>query len=213
MESDKTNIALTTVTIFIAFTILSVSFLRIATPTYTYNSTSYAYSPMVLSEKVETEVMPEKVDYQLAYQGKIGPDNPLWYAKAVRDRARYILAFNPTKKAELNLLYADKRLNSSIELFKNNKPDLGLITLTKAEKYLESAELQMTDDSELYKKIGLSSLKHREVIENEILPITPEDLRPQVIKTLNYSKEVYTKVKEHMFLKGLVPPANPFDSN
>jgi hypothetical protein len=206
MESDKTNIALTTVTIFIAFAILSISFLRIATPTYTY-------SPMVLSEKIETEVMPEKIDYQLAYQGKIGPDNPLWYAKAVRDRARYMVTFNSTKKAELNLLYADKRLNSSIELFKNNKPDLGLITLTKAEKYLESAELQMTDDNELYKKIGLSSLKHREVIENEILPITPEDLRPQVIKTLNYSKEVYIKVKEHMLSKGLVPPTNPFDSN
>ncbi len=206
MESDKTNIALTTVTIFIAFAILSISFLRIATPTYTY-------SPMVLSEKVENEVILDKVDYQLAYQGKIGPDNPLWYAKAVRDRARYMLALNPTKKAELNLLYADKRLNSSIELFKNNKPDLGLITLTKAEKYLESAELQMTDDNELYKKIGLSSLKHREVIENEILPITPEDLRPQVIKTLNYSKEVYLKVKEHMLSKGMVPPSNPFESN
>lgn len=205
METTKTNIALTTVTIFIAFAILSISFLRIATPTYTY-------SPMVLSEKVEAESNIQ-VDYQLAYQGKIGPDNPLWYVKAVRDRARYILTFNPTKKAELNLLYADKRLNASIELFKNNKPDLGLITLTKAEKYLESAELQMTDDNELYKKIGLSSLKHREVIENEILPITPEDLRPQVIKTLSYSKDVYVKVKDHMLLKGLVPPTNPFDSN
>lgn len=206
METDKGNVTLTAVTILIAFAILSISFLRIATPTYTY-------SPMVLSEKVENEVIPDKVDYQLAYQGKIGPDNPLWYAKAVRDRARYMLALNPTKKAELNLLYADKRLNSSIELFKNNKPDLGLITLTKAEKYLESAELQMTDDNELYKKIGLSSLKHREVIENEILPITPEDLRPQVIKTLNYSKEVYIKVKEHMLSKGMVPPSNPFESN
>jgi len=205
MKTDKGNIALTTVTIFTAFAILSISFLRIATPTYTY-------SPMVLSEKVEAESN-IKIDYQLAYQGKIGPDNPLWYAKAIRDRVWYTMTFNPDKKAELYLLFSDKRLNSSIELFKNNKPDLGLITLTKAEKYLESAELQMADDGELYKKIGLSSLKHREVIENEILPITPEDLRPQVIKTLNYSKEVYTKVKEHMLSKGLVPPVNPFDSN
>ncbi len=193
-------------TIFTAFAILSVSFLRIATPTYTY-------SPMVLSEKIDSEVVQNKIDYQLSYQGKIGPDNALWYVKAMRDRALYTITFNPTKKAELNLLYADKRLNSSIELFKNNKPDLGLITLTKAEKYLESAELQMTDDGELYKKIGLSSLKHREVVEDEILPITPEDLRPQVIKTSAISKEVYTKVKEHMLSKGLVPPVNPFDSN
>ncbi len=212
MELDKGNIALTVVTIFTAFAILSVSFLRIATPTYTYNFTSYAYSPMVLSEKVESESN-IKVDYQLAYQGKIGPDNPLWYAKAIRDRVWYTLTFNPDKKAKLHLLFSDKRLNSSLELFKENKPDLGLITLTKAEKYLESAELQMTDDNELYKKIGLSSLKHREVIENEILPNTPEDLKPQVIKTQNYSKEVYTKVKEHMLSKGLVPPTNPFDSN
>ncbi|MFZ3301663.1 MAG: DUF5667 domain-containing protein [Microgenomates group bacterium] len=205
MDKEKGNIALTTVTIFIAFTILSVSFLRIATPTYTY-------SPMVLSEKVEAESN-VKIDYQLAYPGKVGPDNPLWYAKAIRDRVWYTLTFNKDKKAELYLLFSDKRLNSSIELFKNNKPDLGLITLTKAEKYLELAELGMAEDTELYKKIGLSSLKHREVIENEILPITPEDLRPQVIKTLSYSKETYTKVKEHMLSKGMVPPTNPFDSN
>lgn len=203
---SKGEIAGVCATIFTAFAILSVSFLRIATPTYTY-------SPMVLSEKIDSEVVQNKIDYHLSYQGKIGPDNALWYVKAMRDRAMYTLTFNPTKKAELNLLYADKRLNSALLLFQNNKPDLGLITLTKAEKYLESAELQMTEDGELYKKIGLSSLKHREVIENEILPITPEDLRPQVIKTSAISKEVYTKVKEHMLSKGLVPPVNPFDSN
>lgn len=202
---SKGEIAGICATIFTAFAILSVSFLRIATPTYTY-------SPMVLSEKVESESS-VKVDYQLAFQGKIGPDNPLWYAKAIRDRVWYTMTFNPDKKAELNLLFSDKRLNSSLELFKENKPDLGLITLTKAEKYLESAELKMNEDDDLYRKIGLASLKHREVIENEILPITPEDLRPQVIKTLNYSKEVYTKVKEHMLSKGLVPPVNPFDTN
>lgn len=204
-KKSKGEIAGICATILTAFAILSVSFLRIATPTYTY-------SPMVLSEKVESERV-IKIDYQLSYQGKIGPDSPLWYAKAVRDRAWYMLTFNPTKKAELNLLFADKRLSSALTLFQNNKPDLGLITLTKAEKYLESAELQMADDNELYKKIGLSSLKHREVIENEILPITPEDLRPQVIKTSAISKEVYTKVKEHMLSKGLVPPVNPFDTN
>lgn len=202
---SKGEIAGVCATVFVAFAILSVSFLRIATPTYTY-------SPMVLSEKVESE-SGVKVDYQLAYPGKVGPDNPLWYAKAVRDRAWYMLTFNPNKKSELNLLFSDKRLNSSIELFKNNKPDLGLITLTKAEKYLETAELQMTEDTDFYKKIGLSSLKHREVIENDILPITPEDLRPQVIKTLDYSKSVYQKVSEHMLSKGLVPPVNPFKTN
>lgn len=209
---SKGEIAGICATILTAFAILSVSFLRIATPTYTY-------SPMVLSEKVDSESA-IKVDYQLAYPGKINPDNPLWYAKAIRDRVWLTFTFKTNKKAEVSLLFADKRLGSALNLFENNKPDLGLITLTKAEKYLETAELQMTSDDDFYaeripnyKKIGLASLKHREVIENEIIPITPEDLRPQVIKTLNYSKGVYTKVKEHMFSKGLVPPVNPFDTN
>lgn len=205
MENDKGNIALTVVTIFIAFSVLSVSFLRIATPTYTY-------SPMVLSEKTEVENGID-VDYQLAYPGKVGPDNPIWYAKAIRDRVLYIATFDSNRKAELNLLFADKRLSSSYDLFKNNKPDLGLVTLTKAEKYLELSEAELSDDVDLYKKIGLSALKHREVIEDQILPIAPEDLRPEIIKTLRYSKEVYTKVKEKMTSKGLVPPVSPFETN
>lgn len=190
------------ITIFVAFVILSASVLKTASP-------KYAYSPMVLSEKIENED-DVQIDYVLAYPGKINPDNPLWYLKAARDRVWHTITFNPDKKAEIYLLFADKRLNSSIELFKNNKPDLGLITLTKAEKYLELAESTMKEDLDFYKKIGLSSLKHREVIENEILPITPEDLRPAVIKSEDYSKEVYKKVREHMLTNGLVPPANPF---
>ncbi len=190
------------ITIVVAFVILSASVLKTASP-------KYAYSPMVLSEKVENE-NGIQIDYILAFPGKVNPDHPLWYLKAARDKVWSSITLNPDKKAELYLLFADKRLNSSIELFKKNKPDLGLITLTKAEKYLELSEATMQEDYDFYKKIGLSSLKHREVIENEILPITPEDLRPAVIKTEDYSKEVYKKVREHMLSKGLVPPSNPF---
>lgn len=193
----------TLVTIIFAFLILSVSVLRCATP-------KIAYSPMVLSEKVESN-NPPAVDYLLAFPGKIGPDNPLWYAKVIRDKAWYLITFNPSKKSELNLLFADKRLNSSILLFKNNKPDLGLSTLTKAEKYLESSESIMTNDNDFYKKIGLAALKHIEVINTEILPLTPEDLRDEVIISKNSTIEVYKKVKDHMLSKGLVPPQNLFE--
>lgn len=204
MEKDKGNIALTAVTIFIAFTILSISFLRVATPTYTY-------SPMVLSEKKEIDEEEQQIEYFLAYQGKVNPDNPLWYLKALRDKGWYLITFNPLKKAELNLLFADKRLNSSIELFKNNKPDLGLTTLTKGEKYLEKSSQVMPEDNEFYKKIALASLKHIEVINNEILPICPEDLRPEVTLTLNTTYMVYENVRNKMISKGLVPPVNPYE--
>ena len=174
-------------------------------------SPKYAYSPMVLSEKDINENKPT-IDYVLAYQGKILPDNPLWYIKVVRDKVWLTFTFNPIKKAELNLLFADKRLNASLELFKKNKPDLGLSVLTKSRKYMESAGKDMGDNKDFYNKLALSSLKHREVIEQEILPLTPEDLRPKVIKVEDYSKLTYEKVKDNMLSIGLVPPDNIFET-
>lgn len=196
-------------TIIIALLILSVSILKSA-------SVKYAYSPMVLSEKVDSEKVDSKtvhgsIDYLLAYPGKIHPDNPLWYLKVVRDKMWYILTFNQDKKAELNLLFADKRLNSARELFNKLKPDLGFSTLTKSSKYLEKAIPKDTDDAVYLNKLATASLKHREVIENEILPIAPEDLRPKVIIMSNYSKETYKKVRDLMLSKGLVPPEDTFD--
>ena len=93
---------------------------------------------MVLSEKIDT-TKTENIDYLLAYQGKIGPDSSLWYLKVLRDKSWYFFTFDAERKAELNLLFSDKRLNSALELFKENRPELGYVTLTKAEKYLESA--------------------------------------------------------------------------
>lgn len=201
--NQKGNIVLTISTLFLAFVILSASFLKTV-------SIKYAYSPMVLSEKSEVENT-ETIEYFLAYQGKVGPDSPLWYAKAVRDRLWYLATFNSLKKAELNLLFADKRLNSSVELFKNDKPDLGLSTLTKAEKYLQKSLEVTPEDNEFYKKLALASLKHIEVINNEILPNCPEDLKPEVTLSLNTTYMVYTEIKNKMLSKGLVAPDNPFE--
>lgn len=192
-------------TIFTAFAILSISVLRCATP-------RNAYSPMVLSERTTSEKTDKSIDYLLAYPGKIGPDNTLWYVKVVRDKLWYFFTFNKNKKKELNLLFADKRLNSSLELFQNNKPDLGLSVLTKAEKYLEMAIPDNADDTEYLKKLALASLKHREVIETKILPLSPEDIAPRVNRVNDYPKEIYKKARDFMYSKGLVPPENVFES-
>jgi hypothetical protein len=200
----KSKIAGATATIIIALLILSVSILKSA-------SIKHAYSPMVLSEKVDSKAVHGSIDYLLSYPGKIHPDNPLWYIKVIRDKVWHILTFNQDKKAELNLLFADKRLNSARELFNKNKPDLGFSTLTKSSKYLEKAIPKDTDDAVYLNKLATAALKHREVIEDEILPITPEDLRPNVIIISNYSKETYKKVRDLMLSKGLVPPEDVFD--
>ncbi len=200
----KSKIAGATATIIIALLILSVSIFKSA-------SIKYAYSPMVLSEKVDSKAVHGSIDYLLSYPGKIHPDNPLWYIKVIRDKVWHILTFNQDKKAELNLLFADKRLNSARELFNKNKPDLGFSTLTKSSKYLEKAIPKDTDDAVYLNKLATATLKHREVIEDEILPIVPEDLRPNVIIISNYSKETYKKVRDLMLSKGLVPPEDVFD--
>jgi len=200
---SKSKIAGTIATLFVAFAILSVSVLRCASP-------KLAYSPMVLSEKIDT-TKTENIDYLLAYQGKIGPDSSLWYLKVLRDKSWYFFTFDAERKAELNLLFSDKRLNSALELFKENKPDLGYVTLTKAEKYLESAVFEKGSE-EYLKKLALSSLKHREVIENEILPLSPEDIKPNVIRIGDYSKETFKKTRDILQSKGLIAPVNPFET-
>lgn len=202
-RKSKSEIVGICITIFTAFAILSVSILRSA-------SIKYAYSPMVLSEKVESS-KPMEIDYDLPFQGKINPDNTLWYAKVIRDKAWYSFTFNKEKKLELNLLFADKRLGSALTLFQNNKPDLGLSTLTKAEKYLELAVPKNAENAEFLKKVATASLKHREVIETQILPLSPEDIAPQVNRVNDYSKETYKKARDFMYSKGLVPPENIFE--
>lgn len=202
---NKGKIVGTAVTILVALAIFSVSVLTSIRP-----HRVFSYSPIVLSEKTEN-IKVTTIDYLLPYPGKINPDSPFWYAKVVRDKALLAITFNKNKKAELNLLFSDKRLGSAVLLFKNNKPDLGFSTLTKSTKYLEKSIMLIGEDKELYSKIALSSLKHREVIENEILPICPEDLRPEVIKQGNRFDEIYKKMREKMLLIGLVPPVNPFE--
>lgn len=89
----------------------------------------------VQAQEIITET---KVDYYLPYPG-ILPDHPLYWLKMVRDRVQLWLVTDNLQRAEKLLLYADKRLGAGWALIEGNKQDLGITTLTKAEKYLEQA--------------------------------------------------------------------------
>ena len=67
------------------------------------------------------------------------------------------------------------------------------------------------DNTELIKKLALASLKHREVIETQILQLSPEDIAPQVNKINDFSKETYKKARDLMYSKGQIPPENIFE--
>jgi hypothetical protein len=200
-------------TFFIAFGILVTSVIKSAQLDYAFTgSVSAQERPQDRSEIEDLEI-----DYVLRYQGSVLPDHPLWPVKALRDWLWLFITRGTSGKAELMLLFSDKRLASSKILFERDKPELAYSTLTKAEKYLEGASGLNTQNTQkgvdtvaFSTKLANASLKHREVIEKEILPIAPEDAKPGIVKTLDYPNKVFQDAQDTLNSKGVTPPENPF---
>jgi Domain of unknown function (DUF5667) len=192
-----------------AFAILSVSILQ-------STSISYSFTARTSESSVLGIEAPE-IDYQMPYEGRVLPDSPLWVLKAARDRVWYLITSSPSRKAELALLFSDKRLMSAKTLLENKKPDIAISTLTKGEKYLEFAvaeekiaRSQGYDTSTFLARLAVASLKHRQIIEG-LMPLVPEDGKPLVIKMEDYSKNSYKAARDALNSKGLPVPINPFD--
>ncbi len=190
--------------LFLAIGILASSILRATSLAY------HAPSHPSYTLAAETESQPS-IDYSLASPGRILPDNPLWFFKALKDKFDIFLATDATRRAELKLLLADKRLAGSKILFEKGKSAVALSTLTKGEKYLEEASKESTSSSFL-ETISKASLKHREVIE-AILATSPEEIRPKLTQVEDYSKVVYKKTSESLISQGMQVTKSPFDRN
>jgi len=185
--------------------ILATSVLRTSAQT---SSENYKISP-VISDEIASESGQEdlqenkEVDYFLAYPG-ILPDHFLYSLKMIRDRIRLWLTVDPLKKADLFLLYADKRLGAGKALVEGNKIDLGVSTLTKAEKYLEQAIGQAEvainkgkDTKDFLGKIEQASLKHEEVLsglQNRI----GQDFQPTINQAASYTKQVRERARQFL---------------
>lgn len=80
------------------------------------------------------------VTYTLPYPGLL-PDNPLYSLKATRDRIVSYLIVDPLKKAEFDLLQADKRLQAGLFLLHKENPNipLAITTISKGQNYLHEA--------------------------------------------------------------------------
>lgn len=189
--------------------VLFTSIFRTTSPQYAFSQSG------VLGTQTESQA-PE-VDYYLPYPG-ILPDHFLWPIKALRDRVWLFVLQDPARKADVLLLFADKRVGMARELIKGGKPELGVSTLTKGEKYLEQAFLEAGKAQEkgiemgqFFERLATSSLKHQEVIES-LMPLVSEDGRPVLNQTLDYPKMVYEKTTQKLNELGRPIPTVPAPS-
>jgi len=155
---------------------LSLS-LRSSIATFSFMNVAFAQEEMVLKEATGSSEVSEKnkiVEYTLPYPG-ILPDNPLYFLKMIRDRIVGLLISDPLKKAEFNLLAADKRLNSGVFLFKKGKDkySLAISTISKGENYFEEAiakaqeaKKKGLDTNDILRRLSDSAYKHRETIKS-----------------------------------------------
>lgn len=114
------------------------------------------------------------VSYDLAYPGLL-PDHPLYFLKAARDRIQSFFISDPVKKAQFDLLQADKRVMASYFLIQKgqDKVDLAQSTFSKAANYFEeaigktnAAKTQGVNIDELAGKLLTANKKHQEILGN-----------------------------------------------
>lgn len=127
----------------------------------------------VFAQEETISPTPTPIQYELPYPGLL-PDSPLYFLKTARDRIINFLIADPIKKAEFNLLAADKRLQAGVYLFKKQgKERLAESTISKGENYFEQAIAQAQQAQQEGRKVSslgnrlfLAAQKHQEVLKS-----------------------------------------------
>lgn len=199
-------------TFVFGFVILFISILRTASvkPDFRFNHNDFVRENAENNKNLT-------INYTLVYPGSVLPNSPLWVFKALRDKFWFMITTDPGRKAELKLLFADKRLAMAKILFEKGEFEVGYTTLSKGEKYLEEASLDEEnnrkkgiDTTDFLKTLTLASLKHRQVVR-ELSLNCPEEMMPFMVKVEDYSRNVYQTSMHALNEKGLKAPVNPFD--
>ena len=201
------KIAFLLIVIVFAFWILGISVVKTSAVEGQSVSKSYkvtSVEPKSLDEEanlVASESAKKEVDYFLVYPG-ILPDHFLYPVKMVRDRLHLWLVTNLLKKGDLILEYADKRLGAGRALIEGNKIELGITTLTKAEKYFQQAVNQEKlarekgENTKIFlERLLQASLKHQEVLLVLKEKVTV-DSRPEIEKALELLQQSQQQIKQ-----------------
>ena len=196
----KKIIFLIAVVVF-AFWVLAVSVVR----TVAIEGQSASQNYKITVPTATQSVQKQEIDYFLAYPG-ILPDHFLYPVKMIRDRIRLWLTVEPLKKAELMLLFADKRLGAGKVLIEGNKVDLGISTLSKAEKYLQRSltqieTIQKKDEKTrlFWEKLTTAAAKHEEILVS-LKEKVGDSAKPALEESLNLVRQIQVQIKQALSL-------------
>jgi len=194
----------------IAFVVLLISI---------FDSSAINYSVTKSPSQPSFENNTPNINYTLPYMGRVLPDSPFWGLKALRDKIWFGITTSHLRRAELALLFSDKRLLMSKKLFEEGKTDVAVSTFTKGEKYLAIAVSEEVlaskngmDTGNFLNKLALAALKHKEVGE-DLIQLAPEEAKPLIVKTKVYARDAYEAARNALNSKGLPVPKDPFDGD
>lgn len=148
----------------------------------------------------EIKIEKKDIKYDLPYPG-ILPDNPLYFLKEWRDKILDFTTRDNLKKANLYLLFSDKRANMVFELAQKGKWNLAKTTMLKAEKYFvkipslveKSKKQGVSADGNFILDLKLSNEKHKEIIETLIKDVSFGEKRV-LEEILKINKEIKDKL-------------------
>jgi len=144
----------------------------------------------------------DKVEYNLPYPG-ILPDHPFFFIKEIRDKVLEWTTRDSLKKAELYLLFSDKRVAMAMVLAKNGKDKHAVTAFMQGEQYfskipplLEISRKQgVSASSDFVQRIKLSNAKHKE-IGGGFLKDLPQGQNNTVNRALDLNQEIKRKIEK-----------------
>lgn len=142
----------------------------------------------------EVKIESKRVEYDLPYAG-ILPGHPLFFLKTWRDKLLDFAARDQLKKANLYLLFADKRIRMAIELSEKGKWEYAVTAVSEGEGYflkipelLERSKKQgASAEGSFILKLKTAVEKHREVIEG-LSKNAPQGQRQNLAASLKMNK-------------------------
>ena len=144
----------------------------------------------------------DKIEYNLPYPG-ILPDHPLFFFKKVRDKILELTTRDSLKKAELYLLFSDKRIAMAMVLLKNGKDKYALTAFRQGEDYflkipklLDVSKKQgASASSDFIQRLKLSNAKHKEVGET-LLKDLPQGQNEIINEALIINEEIKKTIEK-----------------